>query len=649
MYDRLSRPTQVTVSGDSAATTSYTYSFTSPAWTDASGAYSAGVDAFGRETSLLDPIHGLTAWTSTYRADGQQATLAAPNGNTTAWTYDTSGRPTGMATTGAGSVNRASYTYTLNRAGQRLSELSTITGDPTNGTVSFAYDALGRLTGYSGSPVTSQAYAWDKVPNRTSKQIGGGAAVTMTYNAANRPTSDSAGGAYTNDLDGRLTGRPGQTMVWDALGRLLQVKDPITSANISTYTYDPLDRLASVANGAGLTKFRYVGATAQIAQARDGSFGTIAYNIGTGYAGEARMDFGTGGTNQRLYGLNGHHDLTWTAGSSGAVTATLRSDPWGIPGTASGGSLPDFRFQGSWYDTSSALSWAVTRWYAPALGRFVSEDKWLGEEQDPNTRHLLAYGAGEPVSRIDRDGRCYVSCVAQSDPFVRRDQWRAFFHRFPGADKRCYTVRFVTSCTWQKQSDYGRGAGMLGFMDYLIDSGRFRGSAWWNNVDRRLVQGSLFAEKYSDLNIRLGPIGGDPSYFWWVYIRAHLFSDGYHGGSRAQAWTAHQRGIWMGVLGERPSLGVEPFREKVFIWKVLNNLEWYYRLGYDADGALGVIRYFGKYPNTYPATAYAACNAAYQPDYAAYVSYYFKEPIGWRDYCEPFMDLTPMPIGPFLF
>jgi len=401
-YDRLNRPLTVSVSDDAGAATSYTYSFTSPGWSDASGSYGVGVDAFGRETSLFDPIHGSTSWASTYRADGQSATLAAPNGNTTAFSYDAAGRPTGSATTAAGPVTRASYTYSLNRAGQRLAETSTITGDPTNGTVTFTFDAAGRLSGYSGTPVTSQTYAWDKVPNRTSKQVGGGPAITITYDAANRPTSDSAGGTYTSDFDGRLTALPGGQLVWDSLGRLTQVKDPVTHAAISTYTYDPLDRLATVANGIGLTKFRYVGGTSQVAEALD-LFDGVRYSVVTSFAGEARMDFGPIG--ERYYGTNGHRDLTWTAGASGTVTATLRSDPWGTPGTTTGGSLPEFRFQGSWFDTSSAVSWVVTRWYSPGLGRFVSEDTLLGRLDHPASRNLYAYAEGDPVNAWDPDGQ----------------------------------------------------------------------------------------------------------------------------------------------------------------------------------------------------------------------------------------------------
>jgi hypothetical protein len=55
--DRLGRPLSVSETGDTGATTTYTYSFTAPARTDASGAYTLAVDPLGHLTSLTDPIH----------------------------------------------------------------------------------------------------------------------------------------------------------------------------------------------------------------------------------------------------------------------------------------------------------------------------------------------------------------------------------------------------------------------------------------------------------------------------------------------------------------------------------------------------------------------------------------------------------------
>ena len=54
------------------------------------------------------------------------------------------------------------------------------------------------------------------------------------------------------------------------------------------------------------------------------------------------------------------------------------------------------------------------RWYAPNLGRFISEDSLLGDVIDPPSRHLYAYGQGEPVGTWDPDGRYWKFTGATS-------------------------------------------------------------------------------------------------------------------------------------------------------------------------------------------------------------------------------------------
>ena len=307
--------------------------------------------------------------------------------------------------TTAGATNRALYDWTYNRAGQVLTEASTITGDPTNGTRTTAYDPLGRLTG-STIAGTTTSYGWAAVPNRTSVQVGTGSPVTTTYDNANRPTIDSAGGTYTSSDDGALTTRPVQRLESDALGRLSSVRPATGASTTAAYTYDPLDRLRMADySGSTRTRFRYVGLTTSVAQSIDDASGTVIRSFGTGWAGERLLDWTGAGSNIRIYGENAHHDVTWTASSAGAVSATLRYDPWGNLTASTGSSLPDHRFQGSWYDTTTDLSWVVTRWYASTLGRFISEDTLLGEPVDPPSRHLYAYGEGEPLGRWDPDGR----------------------------------------------------------------------------------------------------------------------------------------------------------------------------------------------------------------------------------------------------
>ncbi|MEO6628883.1 MAG: hypothetical protein ABIP03_09985, partial [Aquihabitans sp.] len=123
-----------------------------------------------------------------------------------------------------------------------------------------------------------------------------------------------------------------------------------------------------------------VGLTTSAVQTINDQSGAVIRTIGTGWGGELLEDWTGTNSTWRIYGLNGHHDLTWTAGSTGTVTGTVRYDPWGVA-TSTTGSVPDFRFQSSWADDTTKLSWVVTRWYAGAQGRFISEDSLTGHHR----------------------------------------------------------------------------------------------------------------------------------------------------------------------------------------------------------------------------------------------------------------------------
>jgi RHS repeat-associated protein len=309
-------------------------------------------------------------------------------------------------------TNRALYDWTYNRAGQVLTENSQVTGDPCNGTITYMADALGQLTG-STLASTTTTYGWDTATNRTSVQVGAGTPVTTTYDNANRPaTGANPSVTYANDAEGRLTARSGQTMTWDRLGRLTAVKNAAGTVTLATYTYDPLDRLRTVDYGGGSRiRFRYVGTTTAATQILDDVAGTVSLHIGTGWGGERLLDWTGAGSNIRIYGENAHRDTTWLVSSAGAVSQALRYDPWGNPRGAVPAGYAPFRFQGSWHDATTDLSWVVTRWYAQAQGRLISEDTLLGTPASPASRHLYAYAEGNPVQAWDPDGMRPLPCL----------------------------------------------------------------------------------------------------------------------------------------------------------------------------------------------------------------------------------------------
>lgn len=464
-YDRLNRPLDVTVDGDTGATTTYSYDLTSPSWTDPSGAYTATLDAFGREVGLADPVNS-NAWAWSYRADGQVSSSAAPNGNTTDFGYDAAGAPASKVTTNSGGTP-ASYTWTRNRAGEMLTEASAITGDSTNGTTTYAYDPLARLADFSLGGSTTN-YVWQAVTNRSSVQVDSNLAVTTAFDDANRPMSDSGGASFSSDDEGRLTARPGQTLEWDDLGRLTTVKNANTNAVISAYSYDALDRLLMVDSGSSdVVRFRYVGLTTQVAAAvdQDDTSHPILYRIANRWTGERMFEWAS--STERFYGTNGHRDITWMADASGAVSATLRYDPWGRMQANSGSSVPAFRFQSSWFDPAVGLSWVVARWYSADLGRFISEDVLLGAPSDPPSRHLYSYAGGQPLERVDSDGHLWYQMrtgdwtqsmarefMGSSDkwPIIWNQNRNRLFTTGPNPRPTCVWIenRYLT-LTWKKE------------------------------------------------------------------------------------------------------------------------------------------------------------------------------------------------------
>jgi RHS repeat-associated protein len=106
-------------------------------------------------------------------------------------------------------------------------------------------------------------------------------------------------------------------------------------------------------------------------------------------------------------------------GSTGQVARTYQYDPFGVPMGGSGSINQPMRFSTKSYDDQTGLSYYGYRFYAPALGRWLTRDP-LGEEGGINQygftdsvrkpfsgTNLYAFCDNNPVNRIDSDGRLW--------------------------------------------------------------------------------------------------------------------------------------------------------------------------------------------------------------------------------------------------
>ena len=64
-------------------------------------------------------------------------------------------------------------------------------------------------------------------------------------------------------------------------------------------------------------------------------------------------------------------------------------------------------YTGGIYDESTGLYYLNARYYDPENGRFLTEDTYRGEVNDPDTLHLYAYCKNNPINYVDPSGHKY--------------------------------------------------------------------------------------------------------------------------------------------------------------------------------------------------------------------------------------------------
>jgi RHS repeat-associated protein len=261
-YDAVNNLTQVEDQGGNA--TDYTY------------------DVLNRLWKVTPPAAGATGTLYTeyvYDAGGNLATRTDPRGNATTWSYDLDGRMTSR-TTPIGTWN---YDYDENG---NLAALETAAGSATgtagDGTITYAYDRMNRLTSTDYSDATPDVTRSYDLAGRPATMVDGSGTVTYTHDNADRLTAiartgggsglngtlsygyddagnitsrtlpDSTSSTYGFDDDGRLatitSASLTTTLAYDPAGNLTSTTLPSGNGHVETRTYDRAGRLTTVDN-----------------------------------------------------------------------------------------------------------------------------------------------------------------------------------------------------------------------------------------------------------------------------------------------------------------------------------------------------------------------------------------------------------------
>lgn len=104
------------------------------------------------------------------------------------------------------------------------------------------------------------------------------------------------------------------------------------------------------------------------------------------------------------YLYNGHGDVTRLVGEDGAILAKYYYDAFGNLLENIEKVDNPFKYAGYEYDKETGNYYVKSRYYDPAIARFLSEDTYRGRDDDPLSLNLYTYVHNEPIRYIDPDG-----------------------------------------------------------------------------------------------------------------------------------------------------------------------------------------------------------------------------------------------------
>ena len=343
-----------------------------------------------------------------YYKNGAAKSVIYAGGAREDYIYYPDGRLESLVNTDNKGVAFESYVYTYDANGNMLSK------EDKKGITTYTYDNLNRLKTvdekYSGK-VTE--YTYDKLGNRstaTIKENGiiieehvynydlelnqlksvivrvNGTAVSVT-----RYEYDANGNQISVDTDGKTT-----TYAYDEFNQLIEADGAKYGYNAEGY------RVCKNVNGS-LT--RYIYEYDKVVLEIDATGNQVGRNI---YGTNLLMRTADGQSYYYMY--NGHADVTALINAAtGNIDATYYYDAFGniVESTGVAKDRNSILYAGYQYDKETGLYYLNARMYDPKIARFLQEDTYTGDPEDPLSLNLYTYCANNPLRYYDPDGHLF--------------------------------------------------------------------------------------------------------------------------------------------------------------------------------------------------------------------------------------------------
>jgi RHS repeat-associated protein len=348
-----------------------------------------------------------------YYPDGLKKKVTNPNQTVSTYLYDRSDRMIRIAHTGPLGI-MSSYDYTYDENGNRSRQIETNAGRTE--TTDYGYDLVNRLQTVTYEVGTADAtqvtYTYDLVGNRLTEQevlLQSSTLqkdLTYSYDAINRLDSidDPLGTedvAYTYDENGNTLTKTKNavttTFLYDIRNELGEVQQ---GANVlGRYGYDSEGLRVLKIGDEGIRRYTY-DQLSVVTEADQTNLTVSKYDYGMDQL--VRLDNTSEG--RSFF----HRDILGSTASLTEAFGTTRQsisyDAWGNERGRVGTSANSFGFTGHELDQETGLIYAKQRFIDTEIARFLTQDRYLGDEQSPYSFHRYSYAHDNPTKYSDPFG-----------------------------------------------------------------------------------------------------------------------------------------------------------------------------------------------------------------------------------------------------
>ena len=298
--------------------------------------------------------------------------------------------------------NAVSHSYTYDANGNILSD----------GSTTYAYDSLNQLVWeYNTAAGKAWNYAYD---------LGGNILSKTEYDYADGQTSNPVAVSYTyGDAAWRdlLTAYNGETISYDGIG------NP-TNYRGWDMTWQGGRQLASMQKDGTTLSFAYNDAGLRTEKTVNGATRRYIWNSSqlmadVGVADAFYFHYSSGGEligytyktsdteTECILVKNQQGDVERVIATDGTILASYTYDAWGNVLTSEGSlaAANPIRYRGYYFDTETSLYYLQSRYYDPAVGRFINADNYATTYKTSTGANMFAYCLNNPANSKDNGGK----------------------------------------------------------------------------------------------------------------------------------------------------------------------------------------------------------------------------------------------------